>query len=106
MCRGVNKGDWLTVKVRIPADLSHNLKAHWSEEKIDRCIAPIVNALQKSGIDMRGSCCGHGKTFGEITLQDRRALLILNAEQYRNAKKQGYLYFGFPMCNPKEIIIL
>jgi hypothetical protein len=39
-----------------------------------------VNALQLGGLDMRGSCCGHGKTIGDIDLQDGRVLLILDAE--------------------------
>ncbi len=45
--------------------------------KIDGCIAPIVKALQRGGIDMRASCCGHGKGRGSIHLQDGRTLLIL-----------------------------
>jgi len=46
--------------------------------KIDHCIAPIVKALQKGGIDMRASCCGHGKRRGRIELQDGRTLIIDN----------------------------
>ncbi|MHA1952283.1 MAG: hypothetical protein ACW987_20795 [Candidatus Thorarchaeota archaeon] len=45
--------------------------------KIDSCIAPIVNALQMGGINMRGSCCGHGKSEGYIELQDGRYIFIL-----------------------------
>lgn len=63
------------VNVKIPADLSHTGKAYWKDAKIDACIADIVDALQASGIDMRGSCCGHGN-WEEIFLQDGRVLMI------------------------------
>ena len=29
----------------------------------------IFEALQKGAVDMRGSCCGHDKIFGDIHLQ-------------------------------------
>ena len=69
-------GKYEKVWVKIPADLSSQGRMHMSLKKIDRCIAPIVNALQKGGIDMRSSCCGHGKCDGEIELQDGRTLII------------------------------
>jgi len=65
----------LPVRVRIPADLSCTGKAKWKRARIDTCIAPIVRALQKAGIDMRGSCCGHGGD-GNIHLEDGRILII------------------------------
>lgn len=43
---------------------------------IDRCIAPIVDALETGGIHMWNSCCGHGKAQGYINLHDGRVLLI------------------------------
>lgn len=64
------------VLVKIPADLSSTGFARWKYVAIDCCIASIVDALQKDNIDMRGSCCGHGKTVGEIHLQDGRVLII------------------------------
>lgn len=66
----------IIVKVKIPTDLSHTGESYWKDAKIDSCIADIVRALQSAGIDMRGSCCGHGKRPGEILLQDGRVLLI------------------------------
>lgn len=44
--------------------------------EIDRCIAPIVEALDRAGIFMLGSCCGHGNGPGEITLADGRRLFV------------------------------
>lgn len=64
------------VRIKIPEDLSHTGKARMKTTLIDSCIAPIVNALQLAGIDMRASCCGHGKTNGRIDLQDGRILEI------------------------------
>lgn len=66
------------VYVKIPADLSCSGEAHWKEAQVDACIAPLVQALQLSGVDMRGSCCGHGKGPGHIELQDGRGLLVLS----------------------------
>jgi len=64
------------VRVKIPADLSHTGKEFWKVAQIDYCIAPIVKALQEGGIDMRGSCCGHGNAPINIMLSDKRILRI------------------------------
>lgn len=72
-----------TVSAKIPADLSRCGKEIWKPCWIDACLAQLVKALQLAGVDMRGSCCGHGKTFGEIHLQDGRLLLVLRPEQAR-----------------------
>lgn len=74
-------GDTVPVNVKIPADLSCTGKVHWRRAKIDRCIAPLVAALQRGGIDMRGSCCGHGEATGRIDLQDGRVLVMLLGEE-------------------------
>jgi len=75
--------------VKIPADLSCNGQEKWKHAKVDRCIAPIVKALQEGGIDMRGSCCGHGQWEGEIKLQDGRTLCIHNAARAALAASRG-----------------
>ena len=70
---------WGTTKpvfLVIPADLSHTGEAIMETVDIDSCIADIVMALAHSGILTRGSCCGHGKADGEISLQDGRQLII------------------------------
>ena len=43
---------------------------------VDSCIAPIVRALNDSGIPTIASCCGHGKKNGNIVLHDGRILEI------------------------------
>ena len=80
-------GTEVVVNVNIPADLACTGETYWKEAKIDACIAPIVDALQQGGIDMRGSCCGHGKTNGHIELQDGR-VLVVEDEEWLNALKE------------------
>lgn len=72
------------VVVKIPADLSHTGVARWKRVSIDACIAGLVHALQTGGVNMRGSCCGHGSWYdlGSIALQDGRMLIIADADQY------------------------
>ena len=64
------------VVVEIPADLSHTGRAYQREIEIDFCIADIVVGLQAAGINMRHSCCGHGRADGEIILCDGRVASI------------------------------
>lgn len=73
MCK---HGTDIIVRVKVPADLSATGKEKWRDFGIDACIAPIVRALQHGGIDMRGSCCGHGETTGRIDLADGRIIRI------------------------------
>lgn len=69
-----------SVLVKIQPDLSSTGKEKWKECQIDACIAPIVRALQNAGIDMWGSCCGHGSGSGSIELQDGRIIRIKGAK--------------------------
>lgn len=79
MCEwGTGKLVW----VKIPHDLSATGAARWKYARIDHCISDIVEALQEHGIDMRGSCCGHGELWGNIHLQDGRVLLIVDDRLY------------------------
>ena len=77
MCKHGNTTD---VSVWIPPDLSATGCSRMVYKPIDECIAPIVQALQRGCIDMRSSCCGHGKGDGEIVLQDGRVLIIKQKE--------------------------
>ena len=43
---------------------------------VHSCIAPIVQALNDSGIATVASCCGHGERLGTIALQDGRELIV------------------------------
>jgi hypothetical protein len=57
----------------------------WKMTEVDRCIAPIVKALNDSGIYTSGCCCGHGESNGSILLHDGRELIIEKAS--RNKRK-------------------
>jgi hypothetical protein len=74
-------GTDVMVSVKIPADLSCDGQEKWKDVGIDACIAPIVKALQDGGVDIRSSCCGHGRQQGHIDLQDGRGLLILSPQE-------------------------
>ena len=50
----------------------------WS---VDACIAPLVWALNQSGVTTVASCCGHGKIHGLVSLQDGRELVIMSVEE-------------------------
>lgn len=76
-----NWGDTVPVIVTVPPDLSSTGKSKLKRAQIDRCIAPVVDALEIAGIHMRGSCCGHRKSEGYIHFQDGRVLLILPNRQ-------------------------
>ena len=77
-------GTSTVLKVKISADLSYTGKERWKTVGIDSCIAPIVKALQEGGIDMTGSCCGHGEQEGFVSLVDGRTLLVFSEEQYQD----------------------
>ena len=83
-------GTMTSVFVKIPADLSSTGKTKWKWEQIDSCIAELVDALQTAGIDMRGSCCGHGKDFGDIHLQDGRVLVITDISYMTQEWQWGF----------------
>lgn len=68
------RGD--TVTMVLPArPLSDPFGKHLSYS-IDRCIAPLVAALNRGGITTVACCCGHGKAVGSIVLGHGRALII------------------------------
>lgn len=86
--------EWGTTRdvfVKVSADMSATGQDEWKWKPIDSCITDIVDALQRGGIDMRGSCCGHGKDVGYIDLQDGRTLLVVDGWQWRN--QRGRYYF-------------
>lgn len=69
-------GDTVTLRVKVVAGLAAEGVDTWKEKPVDRCLAPVVEALQAGGVDMLGSCCGHGHSPGEILLADGRSLIV------------------------------
>jgi hypothetical protein len=87
MCK---PGETEHVLVSIPEDLSSDGYCKVKYVKIDKCIAPIVEALQRSLIYTRASCCGHGKGNGKILLQDGRFLIIAKKEPKMTVSRTRY----------------
>lgn len=69
-------GTTVRVAVTVDARLSHSGRTEIKVKPIDSCIAPIVAALEAAGVHMFGSCCGHGRSDGEILLVDGRKLVV------------------------------
>lgn len=67
-------GDLEMLWVPMPPDLSHTGALRWDWKGVDRCIAPIVRALNNAGIYTANCCCGHGDVLGSIILHDGRVL--------------------------------
>lgn len=82
-------GTHVDVHVKVAVQLSATGAEHWRLFGIDSCIAPLVRALQDGGIDMLGSCCGHGKAPGRIDLADGRVLLIVSPDSPHLTPKEN-----------------
>ena len=78
MCKWGTDEDVLVI---IPAELSYTGKDRVDTKGIDKCIAPIVRALNEAGIRTDSSCCGHFKRDGWIVLHDGRELVIRSNER-------------------------
>lgn len=63
---------------------------------VDRCIAPLVSALNDAGIKTVACCCGHGVRPGNVALADGRELII--APDYKTARIAEK---AFPPVNPE-----
>lgn len=66
---------------------------------IDECIKPLVKALNDSGLETIASCCGHGRTNGNIALRDGREIII--APNYETARK---IEKHFPDIHGEQLI--
>ena len=80
-----NWGESEEVLVFIPSWLSYTHKDRFAFKKIDKCIAPIVKALNFNGIYTTQSCCGHGKGDGRIDLLDGRTLILVPSKQSQSS---------------------
>ena len=67
MCQS---GDYELVEVTIPADLSCTGESYRKKMQIDKCLAPLIRAMDRRGIATRGCCCGHGERPGSIMMGD------------------------------------
>lgn len=74
--------DTVNLRVKISARKSYTGQGRWDTKPIDRCLAPIVQALNDAGIYTEECCCGHGRGDGYLGLIDGRMFIIpLNGQQ-------------------------
>jgi len=52
-----------------------------SVRDIERCLASVIAALNAGGVMTKASCCGHGKRWGNIALEDGRELFVIPDHQ-------------------------
>jgi len=43
---------------------------------VDRCLAPLIVALNQAGLATRACCCGHGDVLGSVALWDGREIIL------------------------------
>ncbi len=63
-------GENVDVWVEVPATLSHTGAARRALVPIDRCLAPLIEALNAAGFKTANCCCGHGKGPPSIVFHD------------------------------------
>ncbi len=49
----------------------------WRPQAIDKCIAPLVKAMNDGGLVTLSACCGHNKELGHVWLENGSVLVIL-----------------------------
>ena len=69
-------GNYETLFLTIVKELSYTGKERMKMVKVDKCIAPIIKALNQGGIITTYSCCRHGEDDGIIVLKDGRCLTL------------------------------
>lgn len=86
---------------------------HGYNAEVDRCLAPILTALNASGITTVSSCCGHGHRPGYIWLLDDTFItLAYNEEDHKkildlfpiniHGEENGYPFAYQPGLGEKE----
>jgi len=83
-------GDTVEIELMISASLGHTGNTYKKLVSIDRCIAPIVKALNDVGMTTVASCCGHGKQPGTIALVNGREIMIF--ANYEDARRVNKLF--------------
>ncbi len=54
-----------------------NNKCNEINSGVDECIKPLIEAMNKCGMETVASCCGHGYRPGNIVLKDGREIIIV-----------------------------
>lgn len=76
------------------------LTVHERPVDVDRCIAPLVQALNEAGLRTIASCCGHGRRPGQVALADGREVFVVPDYETAQALNQRLDALGFrPICD-------
>jgi hypothetical protein len=67
----------IDVGCEIPSGYSHTRKRHKKICSIDKCLAPLIRALQAAKIVTTGCCCGHGECDGTVVFEDGTRLIVI-----------------------------
>lgn len=80
MCK---RGDMIEMRLPVVGGIRQGIA------KIDRCIAPIIKALNDGGVTTIGCCCGHREQTGYIHLTGGRYLgVYTNAKAFRREARR------------------
>lgn len=71
MCK--HQGDF---SHQVPVNLAHPREDGVVSAGVDKCIAPLVQALNDAGVQTLSACCGHDHRPGYIGLEEGRVLTI------------------------------
>lgn len=74
-----------TVSIWIPTR-----RAFGEYADVDRCVAPLVVALNAAGFETVASCCGHGHRPGSVILRDGRELVLFQSVEDAADATRGY----------------
>ena len=79
-------------------------KLPYCNPRIDKCLIPIINHLNKSNLKTLASCCGHGKYNSTIVVKDKlgniselySGVLLLPKKRNRYYKKDNMGFYYIP----------
>jgi len=96
-------GQSVKSEVTIPQHLSYTGKERLTVVDIDKCIYPIVKALNDGGVFTIASCCGHGQLPGSIILENNKELILTTFDESRKLFKSiGVNIHGERTTNGKD----
>lgn len=65
---------------------------------VDKCLAPIIKALNDAGVRTAACCCGHGKMPGNVMLADGREIVIM--PDHKTARRVEALMIEHGLARP------
>jgi hypothetical protein len=97
MCK---RGDTIEMRLPVVGEIRYGVA------EIDKCIAPIIKALNDGGVITRGCCCGHGEVMGYIHLDSGKYLGVFpnrkTLMKYRHEKFSKLKFKRPGMCQNRR----